>query len=223
MIKLIIFDWDDVFSQGSTSGYYKCYDATLDELGIELTPEIKMKRIAAKWGSGHRESIGELLKDYPDRIDEACEVYEKHLFSTTFLDSVSVLPGSQELLRRLSKNYILAIASGVHPKLLKEKIMPKFNIPDVFSQIETAYDLDDTSRAKPDPQLALNIMSNQKADHNETIMVGDAKNDVLMARNAQITPVAVLTGHLSREEAEELDVAYVIEDVTMLESALTML
>jgi phosphoglycolate phosphatase-like HAD superfamily hydrolase len=55
----------------------------------------------------------------------------------------------------------------------------------------------------------------------ETIMVGDAKNDVLMAQSAGIKPVVVLTGHLNRNQAEDLGVKYIIEDVTKIEKVLT--
>ena len=220
MIKLIIFDWDDVFTQGSTQGYYKCYHEAIVGVGVNLSPEVERHRIAAKWGADHREEITELLKERPDLVDKACVLYENHLFGDTFLDCLSVLSGSQDLLTRLSGRYKLAIASGVHPKLLKERIMTKFNIPEVFSEIITAYDLDDPLKAKPHPHIAEEIMKRQNISPPETIMVGDAKNDVLMARNAGIEPVVVLTGHLSRAEAQKLAVEKIIDDVTLLETVL---
>ncbi len=223
MVKLIIFDWDDVFTQGSTDGYYKCYHEAVIGVGVHLEPEIEKQRIAAKWGADHREEIAELLKEHPELVDKACELYEHHLFGDTFVDCLSVLPGSQELLTRLSKNYTLAVASGVHPKLLKERIMGKFSIPEVFSEIITAYDLDDPLKAKPHPFIPQEIMKRQNIKPSETIMVGDAKNDVLTARNAGIQPIVVLTGHLSRLEAEELAVSDIIDNVTQLESVLNKL
>lgn len=66
-------------------------------------------------------------------------------------------------------------------------------------------------------------MGRQDAESAETIMVGDARNDVMLARNAGILPVVVLTGHLSRFEAEELAVKDIIEDVTHLERVLIKL
>jgi len=50
----------------------------------------------------------------------------------------------------------------------------------------------------------------------QTLFVGDAKSDVLMARQAKVEPVAVLTGHLDRKEAQDLGVKYIIENVTCL-------
>jgi phosphoglycolate phosphatase-like HAD superfamily hydrolase len=53
-----------------------------------------------------------------------------------------------------------------------------------------------------------------------SILVGDAPNDMQMAWNAGIEPVAVLTGHLSRKEAADMGVKHIIDNVTLLESEL---
>jgi len=199
MTELIIFDWDDVFSKGSTDGYYKCYHEAVIGVGVNLSDDEEKARIAAKWGSSHVEEIQELLKEHPELVDEACRIYEEHLFGDTFVDCISVIDGGRELLDRLAKRYTLALATGVHPKVLREKIMPKFNIsPDLFAHIITAYDLDDPNHAKPHAHIAETIMQHESIAQNKTIMVGDAKNDVGMAQNAGIEPVVVLSGHLKR-------------------------
>ena len=217
MKKLIIFDWDDVFTKGSTDGYRKCYHQAIAGVGVSLTPDEEEKRIAAKWGASHTEEIKELLKEKPELVEKASKLYEQHLFGNTFVDCLSIVEGSAEFLSKLAKKYTLAIATGVHPKLLKERIMPKFGIPDVFTQIITAYDLDDPTHAKPHPHIGLKIMADQGFSPENTAMVGDAKNDVMMARSAGIEPIVVLTGHLNRKEAEGLQVKYIIDNVTQLE------
>ncbi len=47
-------------------------------------------------------------------------------------------------------------------------------------------------------------------------MVGDAKNDVLMAQSAGVEPIVVLTGHLKKEEAVELGLNNIIPTVAHL-------
>jgi phosphoglycolate phosphatase-like HAD superfamily hydrolase len=54
----------------------------------------------------------------------------------------------------------------------------------------------------------------------EMVLIGDAASDMQMAWNADIEPIAVLTGHLNREEAEKIGVKYVIENITLLEPEL---
>jgi phosphoglycolate phosphatase-like HAD superfamily hydrolase len=224
MIGLIIFDWDDVFTLGSTNGYKKCYHEAIVGVGMNLSPEEELKRMQAKWGASHVDELAELVKEQLDLLDEAVRIYEENLFGDTFVDCLSIVPGSSGLLSRLSKRYELALATGVHPKLLKERVMPKFDIdPDWFVQIVTAYDLDDPTHAKPHPYSGLKILETQNIKPESAIMVGDAQNDVGMARGANIEPVVVLTGHLNEQQAKDLNVKYIIEDVTHLEKVLTIL
>lgn len=218
-IKLIIFDWDDVFTLGSKEGYYACYHQALKGVGMRLEPEEERKRILAKWGQPHRKELAELLKERLDLLDEACLIYEKNLFHNTFVDFLMLVSGSRELLQNLHKKYILTIASGIHPEILN-RVMHKFGIPDVFSKIVTAHDINDPGKAKPHPYIAQNIMESQKVLPDETVVVGDARSDVLMAQAVNVIPIVVLTGQLSRVEAEALGVKYIIPDVMHLEKVL---
>lgn len=222
-VKLVIFDWDDVFTRGSTEGYFKCYHQTLTELGVELDAEEEKKRIFAKWGQPHREELRELLKEHPELLDDACKIYEGHLFGNTFVDSLSIIPGAKELISTLHANYILTVATGLNPTILHERVIPKFEIPDVFSQIVSAYDIDDPGKTKPHPHMAEHILKTQKILPDEAVLVGDAKNDVLMAQAAHIIPIVVLSGHLNKSEAETLGVKYIIPDVTHLKEVLDMI
>src|SRR5260221_13542492 len=120
MIELIIFDWDDDFTLGSTAGYKKCYHEAVLGVGMNLSPEEEMKRMQAKWGASHVEELTELVKDQPELLNKAIQIYENSLFGNTFVDCLSIVRGSAALLSRLAKNYKLALATGVHPKLLRE-------------------------------------------------------------------------------------------------------
>jgi phosphoglycolate phosphatase-like HAD superfamily hydrolase len=220
MLKLVIFDWDDVFTQGSIAGYYKCYHEALIGVGIHLEPEDEERRIATKWGAGHVAQLQDLLPEHPELISKAVAIYEQHYFGNTFVDGLGIVPGSQQFLKQMAKKYKLAIASGAHPNVLKDRLIPRFKLPDVIDQIVTIYDLDDVAHAKPHPFMVQKIMRTQGVSPDETIMVGDAKNDVLMARNAGVEPVVVLTGHLTTAQAEALHVKHIIDNVTLLQPAL---
>lgn len=224
MIELIVFDWDDVFTLGSTTGYKKCYHEAVVGVGMNLSPEEEMKRMQAKWGASHVDELAELVKEQPGSLDKAVQIYEENLFGDTFIDGLSIVPGSADLLSRLAKRYKLALATGMHPKLLKERVMPKFNIdPNWFVQIITAYDLDDPTHAKPHPYSGLKILETQHVKPENAVMVGDAKTDVGMARGAKIEPLVVLTGHLNEQQAKDLGVKHIIGDVTQLEKVLAVL
>lgn len=223
MIKLIIFDWDDVFTLGSTKGYFKCYHETLLELGVELDPEEEKKRIFKKWGKTAEEELRELLNEKPELLPNAVKIYDKKLFGDTFISCLSPVEGGIKLLDRLKNKYALCVATGMHSGILKEKVIPRFGFPDVFSQIISAYDIVDPKNQKPSPYVINQILERQNVSPDEAVFVGDAKNDVIMAKAAGVTPIVVLTGHLSREEAEELNVEHIIGNVTQIEDVLTTL
>jgi phosphoglycolate phosphatase len=223
MIKLIIFDWDDVITLGSKEGYFKCYHETMAELGVFLNPEEERNRILAKWGKSQLEELRELLQERPELLDRAHEIYERKLFGDTFVDELRINGGTIGLLRELSSKYKLCVATAVNPRLLKEVVMPKFNIPQVFSQIIFSCEISDPEKQKPHPYMLEEMMRTQGMKPEETILVGDSKAEVIMARNASVLPVVVLTGHLNREEAEELNVESIIEEVTYLPGVLEKL
>lgn len=220
MTKLIIFDWDDVLTLGAKEGYYACYRKAINDLGVFLSPEEEKKRILAKWGKSFREELKELLKEKPELVDKACKIFDEAYWGNTFVDSLSVIEGTNEMLVRLQKKYILAVATGNHDKMLQDRILPHFNIPDVFSQIISSHEIEDQEKTKPHPYMLEVIMNKQNVTLDETIYVGDAKNDVVMAHRADVIPVVVLTGHLNRQEAEELGVEYIIDDITKLEEVI---
>jgi phosphoglycolate phosphatase-like HAD superfamily hydrolase len=223
MIKLIIFDWDDVLTLGSTEGYYKCYHEAMKGVGVTLSKIEEKKRIDAKWGSSHNEELAELLKDNLNLLPRAVKIYENCLFGRDYVDCLTLVPGTIEMLNRLTKNYKIAIATGANSKLLQEIVFPKFNIPKVFSQIITPDDLIDTLHAKPHPESINRILKEQHFSSKETVVVGDAKNDVLMAQAAGVEAIVVLTGHLSEYEAKELGVKHIVESVVALEGLLSKL
>lgn len=220
MIKLIIFDWDDVFTQKSIEGYYRCYHEALKGVGVTFSPKEEARLIKEKWGAGHKVQLAHLLQNHPGLVDKAVEIYQDCLFGDTFTDRIAIVPGTQDLLKRLSKKYKLAIATGSHPKIIKDRLFPKFKIPDVFVQVLTIYDIDDPAHAKPHPYMVNKILETQNIKPEEAVLVGDAASDMQMAWNAGVEPIAVLTGHLTRQQAEELGVKHIIENVTLLEPEL---
>ena len=220
MIKLIIFDWDDVIIFGAKEGYYNCYKKTLKELGIVLDEKEIDKRIENMWGNIDR-ILRELLKENLNLMEKASKVfYEKEFYGDAFVDSLQEMRGVNELLIRLKEKYKLAVASGNKLDMIKDKIMPKFNIPNVFDQIVSVGDVP-VEKSKPDPYMLQLILKTQGVSNKQTLFIGDAKNDVLMAKNAGVEPVVVLTGLLSKTQAEALGVKHILSDVTKIEEILS--
>jgi phosphoglycolate phosphatase-like HAD superfamily hydrolase len=218
MVELIIFDWDDVFTTGSIEGYYRCCQKALEAVGVAVGP-IQDARLKETWAESHQAQLAHTLQEHPDLVPDAIRVYEDHWFGDTFVDCLEVVPGAQDFLTAIATRYTLAIASGAHPDVLVNRVFPKFHIPDVFAQVATIYDVG-LGHAKPDPYMAYEIMENQGVPPQRTVFVGDAPSDMEMAWRAGIKPIAVLTGHLNRQQAEDLGVEHIVDDVTLIEPEL---
>ncbi|HLD24590.1 MAG TPA: HAD family hydrolase [Patescibacteria group bacterium] len=220
MIKAIIFDWDDVFTLGSTQAYYACYYETAMRLGLSLSKEEANARIKSKWGGTIQQELGALIGEHTTLLPQAMKIYHEIIMGNMFVDFLTLVRGSDELLEWLSPQYELAIVSGIYPKLLVEKVFPKFKIKNVFSTITTVYDLGDLQHGKPHPYMVYKTLDALRVEAKDVILVGDAANDMKMAIAAGVTPIAVLTGHLNREEALALGVRYILDDVTKLRNLL---
>lgn len=220
MIKLVIFDWDDVITVGSKEGYFACYHKAINSVGVFLSPEEEYQRILRKWGKHYREEMKELLIDRPELVDQACQVWEKEFWGKTYIDQLQLNDGTIELLNRLKKKYLLAVATGSELKMIKEKVIPHFKIPNVFSEYISSCDITDPEKMKPHPYMLQEIMKKLKVLPEETIFVGDAVGDVQMAVSANVTPIVVLTGQLNEDDANKLNVKHIINNVTQLERIL---
>lgn len=213
MIKLIIFDFDGVIVTGSNKKYFYCYHQALTKVGIKLDPEVEKQRILERWGQGYKKQLQLLLKEHPKLLSKATKKYQDCYFSST-AEKIKLVPGTKKFLELLSQKYILAIASGkIRNKL--DQAIKKFHLQ-FFKKIVTNEDLKREVDRKPAPYMLNKIMRDLSIKPNQTIYVGDAANDVIMARNAGVTPVVVLTGLLTKPLAQSLKVKFIIKDITGL-------
>lgn len=219
MYKLIVFDWDDVITLGATDGYLACYHEAIKSIGFQVDPQVEKEQILKNWGKTFKEEIESVTGKTP-LVDKAVGVFNENFFGNTFVNKLSLVQGVNEFLISLKENYKLAVATGNHPNLLLTKIMPKFNIPNVFSEIMYSAILPNPSLAKPNPYMLETIMKNLGIQKKETLYIGDAKTDVSMAESAGVNMVVVLTGHLNRKQAEELKPWRILEKVTDLKTVL---
>lgn len=223
MLKLIILDWDDCITKGSSEGYYACYEAAIAQVGIKKTPDEVRKVVRNLWGRPHREVIASIIGTDSALLDVASREYEKLIFGDTFSSHLTLISEVREKLKELRNIYQLAIATGMDGALFREHILPRFGMENFFSCIVSSSELLNPSRGKPYPDMLLKILESLSIKPEEAVMVGDAKGDVLMAQAARVRPIVVLTGQLTREEAAWLGVQYVISDVSMLQPLVSSL
>jgi phosphoglycolate phosphatase len=219
--ELLIFDWDDTITEGSTKAYLQCYHSAVSGVGIEMTQGEVLAGMRPKWGARHEVILADLLANHPELVPLANEIYEDHLRGDTFVDRVTIRPHVPPLLKRLAGRYTLALATGMHPEILKGKVMTKFDVdPHQFDGIVTAYDVKE-HQVKPAPYMANRLIDVNRTSPDRTMVIGDGENDIKMGKAARTRTVAVLTGHLSLEQARALQPDYIIDEVGMIEEVLT--
>lgn len=220
MIRLVGFDFDGVLARGSNEAYVDAYHRALTQVGIELDPTHERKVILDSWGLPVVAQVELLLKDYPEKIEEAIKHFFEIRQSPAFRAQASLYPGAAETLHRLRGDYELAIVSGADRALINSVLGPE--LQSLFSNIYCCGDYEPQLQ-KPSPHMLQLAMTGAGVDPAETVYIGDAPNDLRMAKAAQVEPIAILTGHLTRLTATELGARHIIEDISEFPDVLTSL
>ena len=103
--------------------------------------------------------------------------------------------GMSQLLMDLSKNRLLAIATGKSRRGL-ERALDASGVRDCFSASRCA----DETTPKPHPAMLLELMEELHFGAQAMLMVGDTSHDMQMARSAGVDGLAVTYGAHPEEE-----------------------
>lgn len=208
-IKLIIFDFDGVLIISNRAHIKACREA-LRRVGIKR--EISNKEITSLFGMFYRDVLRALMKDEytPEKLNLASEYQSQFLYSDNFIRNVQKIDGLKEFLTELKgKGIKIAIASG-NERLFLDKMLKFLEIGRLFDSIISA---DNVRKSKPDPEMIYNALKFFRVKPEETLFVGDAKNDIIAAKSAGVKSAVVLTGVLNKEDAEKLKPDFIISDV----------
>lgn len=203
---LPIFDVDDTIVVGSTPMYNYCYQKGLAAVGVDLDDRGVRNATDLLWGGTHTHQFTHILNGDEEKVRIASDEYMEQLRSA-YVEAVGVLPGTFEALGSLSIKP--ALASGIHPEILKE-ILKKYDVdPDFFDPVVTSYDIPH-HLTKPNPFMVYEVLQRRALSTGETfstrdtVVIGDSINDMLMGTRAGSRTIAVLTGRMSPGTAREL-------------------
>ena len=226
--KYILFDLDGTLTD-SSEGITKSVQYALDKLGITENDEAVLKRYIgppldesfAKFHGLSREDALKAVNYYRERYKDT-GIYENRLFD-----------GIKELLSSLKKEgYITALAT-CKPEPFALKILEHFNLSKYFT-VACGSNLDGTrkykneiieevfarlNRLEGNGELTEAVLDEMKAD---SIMVGDRKDDIYGAHNADIEAVGVRFGYAADGELEEAGADYIVNTVFELTALLLM-
>jgi HAD superfamily hydrolase (TIGR01549 family) len=220
MIRHVSFDFDGVLAQGSNEAYIDSYHRALTQVGVTLDPALERQLILDSWGLPAGEQVEILLKDHPDKISEATKYFFEARLSPAFRAQVALFAGAEETIRTLKDKYILSIVSGADRALIESVLGPE--LKQMFANIYCCSDYEPHLQ-KPSPHMLNLAMAGAGIEAAETVYIGDAPNDLRMAKAAGAEPIAILTGHLTRSSASELGARYILDDITEFPDVLASL
>ncbi|MBQ9765327.1 MAG: HAD family hydrolase [Lachnospiraceae bacterium] len=212
MIKNIFFDLDGTLTDPK-EGITKSVAYALEYYGIHVDD---LDKLIDFIGPPLWDSFKDFYGFDDEKANEAVAKYRER-FCDIGLYENAVYDGIEHMLSSLKdKGYRLAVATS-KPTIYSKKIVKHFKL-DVYFEEVVGSEMDGTRVKKEDViSYALETL-NMKAE--ETIMVGDRRQDIKGAIANNMRNVGVLFGYGSREEFEQAGADYVVESVAELEEYL---
>jgi phosphoglycolate phosphatase len=184
--RLVVFDWDGTLVD-SIGSIVACTRAALADAGVPEPPEATI-----------RAAVGLGLTDVFSRFYPAAEPERqalvldryRHHWVETWHSRHDPFPGAVETLAALAgSGALLAVATAKSRRGLVRDF-ERTGLGRWFHASRTV----DECPPKPSPEMLLELMAELGTRPGETLMVGDSRWDLEMARNAGVDAVAVLGG-----------------------------
>ena len=147
-------------------------------------------------------------------FEEALEIYFKAYKENLCVDTY-LYPGVMETLKHLHNNgYTLAICTN-KPMEFIEPILDELSIKQFFKYWIGG---DSLPEKKPDPAPLLHIAAKMNLDVKRCIMIGDSRNDIEAAKNADIDSIGLSYGYNYNEHISEYNPTQVVDNFDELQS-----
>ncbi len=204
-MKLIIFDFDGTLID-SAPDLVDSINEMLKELNLKEAPF----KEAIKWiGNGSLKLVERALRyngiEDEKFLEKAHKVF-KEKYKHSNAKKTTLYPFAKELLDSL-KDKNLALITNKPDEYIKP-ILKKFDI-DVFDFILGG----DFEYKKPSPIPLLKALEYFNVKPNEAIMIGDSKNDILAAKNANIKSIAVTHGYNQGVDIKDYDPDFIVNSL----------
>ncbi|MGL5259486.1 MAG: HAD hydrolase-like protein [Lachnospiraceae bacterium] len=212
MLEYILFDLDGTLTD-SSEGITKSVQYALEKMGIV---EHDLEKLRPFIGPDLRESFMEYYKLNKEEAEQAVAYYRERfipigIYENKLYDNIKDI-----LMYCKSKGILMGIASGKPEKYIGI-ILDHFGIREFFSTY-VGSSLDGSFGEKSEViQEALKRMGLiEKANYENTLMIGDRKFDIIGAKENKLFSVGVTYGFPSENELEEYGADKIIHTVSDL-------
>ncbi|MDH1263193.1 phosphoglycolate phosphatase [Pseudomonas sp. GD03944] len=212
--RLVMFDLDGTLVD-SVPDLAAAVDKALLTLG---RPAAGVERVRDWVGNGARVLVRRALAGslQHEQVDDALAREALELFMAAYAEShtlTTVYPGVPEVLDALQQGGVaLAIVTN-KPERFVAPLLDEKGLGDYFRWIVGG---DTLPQQKPDPAALLHVLELAGIPRSQALFVGDSRNDVLAARAAGVTCVALSYGYNHGRPIAEEEPALVLDDLRAL-------
>jgi phosphoglycolate phosphatase len=186
----MIFDLDGTLVN-SGGDIVASVNYTLETLAI---PAKKPKEILSFVGDGVNKMIERALgNEFQHIFDEAMDIFSDY-YARHMLDTTSLCDSVIEALDHFRDKKKVIITNK--QKYFTLKMTDALGITKYFEEIIGA---DSTAYKKPDPRLFIPLIERFGAAYNDTVVIGDGVNDIMLAKNTGVLSCALLNGLTHRD------------------------
>lgn len=204
MIKAILFDIDGVIFE-SEEIHYEAEAQTLNELGFSVTKDFIRDNYS---GVRLDQEFLDISKRFnrPVSYPEAVKIRDRILTQKT-LNGFPLVPYAQEVIKDLSKNYLLAVASSGEKRFMK-KALETAGILHYFNATVFGEDIE---KPKPNPDAFLKVAKALGVNPSECLVIEDSPSGFKAAKSAGMVLIARKAEHNKHRDFSTAD--YVVEDL----------
>ena len=203
-IKTVLFDLDGTITD-SAPGIVNSVAYTLDKYGI---PYNDKKELEVFIGPPLAKQFELFCGFSEEESYRAVDVYREY-YSDRGIFENSVYEGIVSMLKRLKEDGYKVVVATSKPERMAKIIAEHFDIEKYFDFIGGAHM--DGRRTDKKEVIEYVLANSNVSDHDEVIMVGDRKYDVIGAHELGIKCIAVLFGYGSKKELTEAGADYMAE------------
>jgi phosphoglycolate phosphatase len=197
--KLCIFDMDGTLIDTSKD----LTNAINDMMAHFNLRGMERSTVISYVGDGIRKLVKRCIVGHKIDIDKAVSIFV-NAYGRRFVETTKPYPGIVEVLNQLDKKAKALLTNKSYS--FTEEIIRHLDLARYFRIVVAG----DTLENKPYPDPVEYIISRIGVRREETVMIGDGRNDVLTARNAGVSCVYVTYGFGSLELLGDLRPDYVI-------------
>ena len=148
-----------------------------------------------------------------DQYRQLAAAFRRHYDSSPLTRTV-LYCGVHEILRRLSTAGVALFIATNKPHFASRRVLAKTNLTTYFTDIATPESLPGRIAAKS--LMVRRLIDKWRLKPHETVVVGDAPDDILAAHENGVSSVALLSGYGNRDELRDSKATLILESIERL-------